>query len=62
MSRKQINVRVPESMRMKYYERCDRDGQVYTTTLAIILEKFVDEEYAELWGEEEPEPLEQTLL
>ena len=49
---KQINIRVPESLRTRYYDKCDKDGQVYTSTLAIILEMFVDEEYSELWEEE----------
>ena len=49
MSLKQISAKVPESMRKEFYAKCDADGQVFTTTLALILEKFLDEEYGDLW-------------
>ena len=52
MTLKQISARIPESMRKSFYDKCDEDGQIYTVTLALILEKFLDEEYAELWDEE----------
>ena len=50
---KQVNVAIPESLREKYYYKCDREGQVWTTTLALLLEKYIDEEFADLFNEEE---------
>ena len=50
---KQVNVAIPESLREKYYYKCDREGQVWTTTLALLLEKYVDDEFADLFNEEE---------
>jgi hypothetical protein len=52
MKLKQINAKIPESLRKKYYDKCDEEGQVWTTTLAIILEKYIDKEYGELFVEE----------
>ena len=52
MNRIQVNARIPESLREKYYSKCEEEGQVPTTTLAILLEMYVDEEYADLWKEE----------
>lgn len=51
MTLKQISARVPESMRSEFYTKCDKEGQIYTVTLALILDKFLDEEYGELWEE-----------
>lgn len=50
MSLKQISARIPESLRKEFYDRCDEEGQIYTVTLALIIEKFLDSEYGELWG------------
>lgn len=53
MTLKQISARVPESMRSEFYAKCDKEGQIYTVTLALILERFLDTEYGELWEEGE---------
>lgn len=50
---KQVNVGIPESLRMNYYDKCNREGQVYTTTLALILEKYVNMEYIDIFDEDE---------
>ena len=52
MSLKQIAARIPESMRKEFYVKCDEEGQIYTVTLALVLDKFLDEEYGDLWGKE----------
>ena len=52
MTLKQISARIPESLRKKFYDKCDEDGQIWTVTLALILDKFLDEEYADLWEKE----------
>ena len=52
MTLKQISARIPVSMRKRFYDKCDEDGQIYTVTLSLILEKFLNEEYSELWEEE----------
>lgn len=49
---KQISAKIPESLRQEFYKKCDKEGQIYTNTLALILDKFLEEEYAELWKEE----------
>ena len=49
---KQISAKIPESLRKEFYKKCDEDGQIYTSTLALILDKFLDFEYGELWEEE----------
>ena len=53
MSLKQISAKIPESMRKSFYDKCDEDGQIYTTTLALILEAFLENEFGELWEKEE---------
>ena len=53
MTLKQISAKIPESLRDEFYKKCDMEGQIYTNTLALILDKFLTEEYAELWEEEE---------
>ena len=55
MTLKQISAKIPESMRTEFYKKCDTEGQIFTTTLALILDKFLDEEYGELWDKEEGE-------
>lgn len=55
MSMKQISTKIPESMRKEFYAKCDSCGQIYTVTLALILEAFLEEEYSELWKVEEKE-------
>ena len=52
MSLKQISAKIPESLRTAFYKKCDDDGQIWTVTLALILDKFLEEEYSELWEEE----------
>ena len=52
MSMKQISAKIPDSLRKEFYDKCDEEGQIYTVTLALILEKFIDDEYRELWEEE----------
>ena len=49
---KQISARIPESLRKKFYDKCDAEGQIYTSTLSLILYKFLTEEYSELWDVE----------
>lgn len=49
MNKKQISARIPESLRKKFYDKCDEEGQIYTSTLSLILDKFLTEEYSELW-------------
>lgn len=55
MTLKQISAKVPESLRNRFYAKCVEDGQIYTTTLALILEKFLEDNYSELWEKEEGE-------
>ena len=52
MTLKQISAKIPESLRMEFYKLCDKQGQIYTVTLALILERFLDTEYGELWEKE----------
>lgn len=55
MTLKQISAKIPESLRKEFYDKCNDDGQVFTTTLALILDKFLDEEFGELWDKVEGE-------
>lgn len=52
MSLKQISAKIPESMRNRFYAKCDEEGQIYTVTLALVLEKFLDSEYGDLFEED----------
>jgi len=48
----QISAKIPKSLKMEYIEKCGKEGRLMRATLALIVERFIEDEFGDLWEEE----------